>query len=159
MTARGGAVSTPRCRCPTTFNPGTRRLPCRSRRTACSRARWPCSFRRFRDRTRAARSNGDQMPLHALAGKIAPPDVLVDVDRLRNEYHQRTPDAADPSQRVRFGTSGHRGTSLHGSFNEAHILAITQAICDYRSSNGITGPLFMGRDTHALSAPAFATAL
>jgi phosphoglucomutase len=99
------------------------------------------------------------MPIHPLAGKIAPPDVLVDVDRLRSEYHQRAPDAADPSQRVRFGTSGHRGTSLHGSFNEAHILAITQAICDYRSGNGIAGPLFMGRDTHALSAPAFATAL
>lgn len=99
------------------------------------------------------------MAVHPLAGKPAPHDSLVDVDRLRNEYYARTPEAGDPAQRVRFGTSGHRGSSLRGAFNEAHILAITQAICEYRSRHGITGPLFMGRDTHALSEPAFATAL
>jgi phosphoglucomutase len=99
------------------------------------------------------------MALHPLAGKAAPQDVLVDVDRLRNEYYTRRPDPSDPAQRVRFGTSGHRGTSLRGAFNEAHILAITQAICEYRSSHRINGPLFMGKDTHALSGPAFTTAL
>jgi phosphoglucomutase len=99
------------------------------------------------------------MSIHPLAGKPAPPDLLVDVDRLRNDYHTRQPDPADRAQRVTFGTSGHRGSSFHGAFNEAHILAITQAICDYRNGEGITGPLFMGKDTHALSDPAFATAL
>jgi phosphoglucomutase len=99
------------------------------------------------------------MALHQLAGKPAPSDVLIDLDRLRADYYARTPDASDPAQRVRFGTSGHRGTSLRGSFNEAHILAITHAICEYRRGRGISGPLFLGRDTHALSEPAFETAL
>ena len=99
------------------------------------------------------------MSPHPLAGKVAPPGLLVDVDALRREYFARRPDGADPAQRVKFGTSGHRGSSLRGSFNEAHILAITQAICEYRSAEGIGGPLFLGRDTHALSEPAFATAL
>jgi phosphoglucomutase len=99
------------------------------------------------------------MAIHPLAGKPAPKDVLVDLDRLRKEYYERTPDVADSAQRVRFGTSGHRGSSLRGSFNEAHILAITQAICEYRGGQGITGPLYIGKDTHALSEPAFVTAL
>jgi phosphoglucomutase len=99
------------------------------------------------------------MKLHPLAGRHVPRDLLVDVDRLQQEYYSRQPDFADSSQRVRFGTSGHRGSSLRGAFNEAHILAITQAICEYRIGQDITGPLFIGKDTHALSEPAFRTAL
>jgi phosphoglucomutase len=99
------------------------------------------------------------MTIHPLAGKPAPPGLLVDVDALRRDYYARTLDPTDPTQRVSFGTSGHRGTSLRGTFNEAHVLAITQAICRYRRGRGITGPLFIGRDTHALSEPAFASAL
>ena len=79
--------------------------------------------------------------------------------KLEREYYARKPDMADPAQRVQFGTSGHRGTSLNGSFTEAHILAITQAICEYRHGQNIDGPLFMGKDTHALSGPAQRTAL
>src|SRR5271170_4898676 len=94
-----------------------------------------------------------------LAGKPAPREMLVDLALLEREYYQRKPDLADPNQLVSFGTSGHRGSSLRGTFTEAHILAITQAICDYRRSQNITGPLFMGKDTHALSAPAQRTAL
>jgi phosphoglucomutase len=99
------------------------------------------------------------MPLSPLAGKPAPRDLLIDVKKLLNDYHVRKPDLADPQQRVSFGTSGHRGTPFDGSFTESHILAITQAICDYRRTKGIDGPLFMGRDTHAVSAPAQRTAL
>jgi phosphoglucomutase len=99
------------------------------------------------------------MAISPLAGKPAPPELLVDPVRLESAYYQRTPDADDPAQRVAFGTSGHRGSSLRGSFNEAHILAITQAICEYRRSQGIDGPLYMGRDTHALSGPAQRSAL
>jgi phosphoglucomutase len=94
-----------------------------------------------------------------LAGKPAPKEMLVDTKRLELEYFERLPNHSDPSQMVSFGTSGHRGSSLRSSFTEAHILAITQAICDYRRSQGIDGPLFMGKDTHALSAPAELTAL
>jgi phosphoglucomutase len=94
-----------------------------------------------------------------LAGKPAPKELLVDVARLVREYHARSPDAADPAQLVSFGTSGHRGTSLKGSFNEAHILATTQAICEWRTRAGTDGPLFLGKDTHALSGPAERTAL
>ncbi len=94
-----------------------------------------------------------------LAGKPAPREMLVDVARLEREYSARRPDVDDPNQRVSFGTSGHRGSSLNGTFTEAHILAITQAICEYRASQGTDGPLFMGKDTHALSAPAQRTAL
>jgi phosphoglucomutase len=97
--------------------------------------------------------------VHPLAGKPVPPEQLIDVGRLEREYYEQRPDADDPSQQVSFGTSGHRGTSLDGSFTEAHILAITQAICEYRRSQGVDGPLFMGKDTHALSAPAQRTAL
>ncbi|HET6266617.1 MAG TPA: phosphoglucomutase (alpha-D-glucose-1,6-bisphosphate-dependent) [Acidobacteriota bacterium] len=92
--------------------------------------------------------------LSPLAGKPAPKSILVDLARLEREFYDRQPDLSDPNQRVKFGTSGHRGSSLRGSFNEAHILAMTQAICDYRKSAGVEGPLFMGKDTHALSGPA-----
>src|SRR5262245_40914739 len=96
---------------------------------------------------------------HPLAGSRAPKDALVDVDRLRDDYYSRAPDFGDSTQRVRFGTSGHRGSSLRGTFNEGHVLAITQAICEYRSGQGISGPLYVGKDTHALSDPACRTAL
>ena len=99
------------------------------------------------------------MAISSLAGKPAPSNMLVDLARLEREYYQRQPDVADPNQLVSFGTSGHRGSSLRGTFNEAHILAITQAICDYRRAQNITGPLYMGKDTHALSTPAQRTAL
>src|SRR5271170_1341729 len=94
-----------------------------------------------------------------LAGKPAPKEMLIDVARLDREYFDRKPDVSDRNQLVAFGTSGHRGSSLHGAFNEAHILAITQAICEYRKGQGIDGPLYMGKDTHALSTPAQRTAL
>ena len=99
------------------------------------------------------------MALHPMAGQPAPPELLIDVGRLEREYYERTPDPSSPDQLVSFGTSGHRGSSLRGTFTEAHILAITQAICDYRRRQRITGPLFMGKDTHALSGPAQRTAL
>ena len=99
------------------------------------------------------------MSLSPLAGKPAPADLLIDVDRLVSAYYTRKPDSDDPQQLVSFGTSGHRGTAENSTFTEAHILAITQAICDYRIAKGITGPPFMGKDTHALSDPAQRTAL
>jgi phosphoglucomutase len=99
------------------------------------------------------------MTISPLAGKPAPKELLVDVARLEREYFSREPDLADPAQRVSFGTSGHRGSSLHGSFTESHVLAMTQAICEYRRGRRIDGPLYLGRDTHALSAPAQRTAL
>lgn len=94
-----------------------------------------------------------------LAGKRAPREMLVDLARLEKEYFDCKPDLEDANQFVVFGTSGHRGTSLNGTFTEAHVLAITQAICDYRKAQGITGPLYMGKDTHALSSPAQCSAL
>jgi phosphoglucomutase len=99
------------------------------------------------------------MALSPLAGKPAPPELLVDVPALLRAYSETRPDTADPAQLVSFGTSGHRGSSFKGTFTEAHILAITQAICDYRKGQGIDGPVVMGKDTHALSGPAQATAL
>jgi phosphoglucomutase len=99
------------------------------------------------------------MAISPLAGKPATTDMLVDVTRLEREYYERQPDVGDANQVVSFGTSGHRGSSLHGSFNEAHIVAITQALCDYRRAHGTGGPLYMGKDTHALSGPAQRTAL
>jgi len=99
------------------------------------------------------------MTISPLAGKPAPKEMLVDVARLEREYYDRWPDLDDPEQRVSFGTSGHRGSPFHGSFTEAHILAITQAICDYRRAQGTDGPLYMGKDTHALAEPAQRTAL
>ncbi len=99
------------------------------------------------------------MTISPLAGKPAPKDMLIDPPRLEREYYQRRPDLDDPEQLVIFGTSGHRGSPLRGSFTEAHILAITQAICDYRRTQGTDGPLYMGKDTHAVSGPAQRTAL
>ena len=99
------------------------------------------------------------MNISPLAGKPAEPGILVNVPRLVTAYYTEAPDPAVPAQRVSFGTSGHRGTSFNGSFNEDHILAITQSICLYRKEQGIDGPLFLGIDTHALSVPADATAL
>ena len=97
--------------------------------------------------------------LSPLAGKTAPADLLVDLAALETAYYERRPDPENPAHRVSFGTSGHRGSSLRDSFNESHIAAITQAICDYRRGKGIGGPLYMGKDTHALSGPAQRTAL
>ncbi len=99
------------------------------------------------------------MSTHPNAGKPAPKDLLIDVSRLEAAFYEEKPDPADPNQLVSFGTSGHRGTSSNATFTEAHILAITQAICEYRRNQGITGPLFMGKDTHALSRPAERVAL
>jgi len=99
------------------------------------------------------------MPISPLAGQPAPATLLCDLARLEREYVDRKPDPGNPDQLVAFGTSGHRGSSLHGTFTEAHILAITQAICDFRHAQGIDGPVFVGRDTHALSGPAQRTAL
>jgi phosphoglucomutase len=99
------------------------------------------------------------MGLHPLAGKPAPYEMLINVPRLISAYYMREPDPVDPTQRVAFGTSGHRGSSAKGSFNESHILAISQAICEYRQAQGFTGPLFIGMDTHALSEPALASAI
>ena len=99
------------------------------------------------------------MSTHPNAGKPAPKDILIDVSRLEAAFYEGKPDPTDPNQLVSFGTSGHRGTSSNATFTEAHILAITQAICEYRRSQGITGPLFMGKDTHALSRPAERVAL
>jgi phosphoglucomutase len=97
--------------------------------------------------------------LSPLAGKPAPKEMLIDLARLERDYYECQPDLADPNQRVNFGTSGHRGSSLRGTFTEAHILAITQAICDFRRMKDTDGPLYMGKDTHALSGPAQRTAL
>ena len=99
------------------------------------------------------------MSAHPLAGKPAPKDLLIDVNRIEKAFYDSKPDSTDPNQLVSFGTSGHRGTSSNATFTEAHILAITQAICEYRKNQGITGPLFMGKDTHALSRPAERIAL
>ncbi|MCE3243169.1 MAG: alpha-D-glucose phosphate-specific phosphoglucomutase [Deltaproteobacteria bacterium] len=99
------------------------------------------------------------MSIHPLAGKPAPQEVLINVGELERAYYDRTPDIDNPLQRVSFGTSGHRGNPLDTSLNEAHILAMSQAICDYRTTQKITGPLFMGKDTHAVSGPAQRTAL
>jgi phosphoglucomutase len=99
------------------------------------------------------------MALHELAGKPAPNYMLINTSRLITAYYSMKPDTTDKTQRVEFGTSGHRGSSFKKSFNEDHILAITQSICDYRKANSINGPLFLGMDTHALSEPSFASAL
>ena len=99
------------------------------------------------------------MRIDPAAGKPAAPSILVNVSKLITDYYSIRPDLNDPRQRVVFGTSGHRGSAFDGAFNECHILAITQAICDYRQQQNIDGPLFLGIDTHALSEPAFASAL
>lgn len=97
--------------------------------------------------------------MHPRAGQPAQPEDLVDIDALLAAYDGITPDVENPAQKVVFGTSGHRGSSLDGAFNEAHILAITQAICEYRAGEGTTGPLLVGRDSHGLSEPAWRTVL
>ena len=99
------------------------------------------------------------MAIHALAGQPAPSSILVDVEKLLSAYWTETPDPSVREQRVSFGTSGHRGSSFKRSFNENHIVAIAQAVCEYRAAQHTTGPLYLGKDTHALSVPAFATAL
>jgi len=99
------------------------------------------------------------MTISPLAGKLAPKEMLVDLVRLEREYYEHRPDPDDSSQLVSFGTSGHRGSPFRGSFTEAHILAITQAICDYRKIRGTDGPLYMGKDTHAVSGATQRTAL
>ncbi len=99
------------------------------------------------------------MSAHQLAGKLAPHEMLVNVPRLVSAYYTNQPDPGQPAHRVAFGTSGHRGSSHTYSFNETHILAISQAICEYRKMQGYSGPLYMGMDTHALSEPAMYTAL
>ena len=99
------------------------------------------------------------MPLHPLAGQPAPPELLTNVPRLVAAYYLTKPDPSDPRQRIAFGTSGHRGSAFDASFNEAHILAVSQAVCEHRAAKGIDGPLFLGMDTHALSEPALASAL
>jgi phosphoglucomutase len=109
--------------------------------------------------TRSTASEANGTAISPLAGKPAPKEILVDVARLQKEYYERRPDVHDPNQLVSFGTSGHRGSPLRGTFNEAHILAITQAICDYRRDQRIDGPLYMGKDTHGISGPAERTAL
>jgi phosphoglucomutase len=106
-----------------------------------------------------AHDTKEPVTISPLAGQPAPKAMLVDVARLEREYYERKPEIDNPDERVIFGTSGHRGSSLRGSFTEAHILAITQAICDYRRAQGIDGPLYLGKDTHALSRPAERTAL
>src|SRR4051812_44733482 len=109
--------------------------------------------------TTMAHQLNESVTISPLAGKPAPRAMLVDLSRLEQAYYEHRPDVEDPNQRVSFGTSGHRGSSLRGSFTEAHIAAIAQAICDYRRDRGIDGPLFLGKDTHALSRPAERTAL
>src|SRR5262245_25362529 len=99
------------------------------------------------------------MAISPLAGKPAPPDILVNVPRLVTAYYTRRPDPDDPEQRVAFGTSGHRGSAFKSAFNESHILAIAQAIVEHRTAANVTGPLYIGIDTHALSEPALASAL
>lgn len=99
------------------------------------------------------------MSIHPLAGQPAPPELLPNIPRLMAAYYTNQPDPSDPNQRVAFGTSGHRGTSLQSSFNEAHITAVSQAICEYRQAQGIDGPLYLGMDTHALSEAAQITAV
>ncbi len=99
------------------------------------------------------------MKIHELAGKPVPRSMLANIPRLIAAYYTNKPDVSEPGQRVAFGTSGHRGSSLKNSFNESHILAVSQAICEYRKAQKTGGPLFLGMDTHALSEPAFRSAV
>ncbi|MBL8053737.1 MAG: alpha-D-glucose phosphate-specific phosphoglucomutase, partial [Nitrospira sp.] len=99
------------------------------------------------------------MPIHQFAGQPAPPSSLVDISKLLTAYRAEQPDPSAREQRVSFGTSGHRGSSFKRSFNEHHIVAIAQAVCEYRATQRTTGPLYLGKDTHALSDPAFVTVL
>src|SRR3954468_7559248 len=112
-------------------------------------------------RANCADRSRERMPMgmHPLAGRPAPRELLVDVPKLVTAYFVETPDMTQPSERVAFGTSGHRGSAFTRSFNEAHIAAVTQAVCDHRRERGVDGPLFLGIDTHALSEPALEVAL
>jgi phosphoglucomutase len=110
-------------------------------------------------KTRSAAEAATAMRISPLAGKPAPKEMLLDVARLESEYFKSRPDVSDPNQIVIFGTSGHRGSPFRDTFTESHILAIAQAICDFRREHGINGPLFLGKDTHALSRLAEQTAL
>src|SRR5262245_1691877 len=152
-----------------------------ARATSCSGSRarprsrsstrsWPrrraADLSRLAARRRPATAHGPwarrylvRVPADPRAGQPADPASLIDVDALIGAYHDVRPDPADPTQRVAFGTSGHRGSAFRAAFNEAHILAITEAICRYRAMQGYSGPLFIGKDTHALSEPAQRTAL
>ncbi|MGL5248123.1 MAG: phosphoglucomutase, alpha-D-glucose phosphate-specific, partial [Brooklawnia sp.] len=96
---------------------------------------------------------------HPRAGQVADPSDLIDVDQVIGAYYDLVPDPTDPDQMVAFGTSGHRGSSLDTAFNEAHIASITQAIIEYRAGQGTTGPIFIAKDTHGLSLPAWKTAI
>src|SRR5271167_2111770 len=109
--------------------------------------------------TRPMGTESNKVKISPLAGLPAPKEMLVDLAKLGQAYFERKPDLADANQLVAFGTSGHRGSPFHGTFTESHILAITQAICEYRRTQGTDGPLYMGKDTHALSGPAQRTAL
>ena len=99
------------------------------------------------------------MATHPLAGTLAPPELWIDVVALERAYRERLPDPASPLERVSFGTSGHRGSALAGTFTDAHVAAMTQAVCDYRRAQGIDGPLFLGKDTHGISAAAQRTTI
>src|SRR6185312_12366174 len=136
--------------------------PCRARR--CGAARKPGTDPFGGRRQHPSRNGRSRMmklaaKVSPLAGKTIEPSMLVNLPRLVTAYFTGKPDPTVPSQRVAFGTSGHRGSAFENGFNEAHILAISQAICHQRRRSGITGPLFIGIDTHALSEPAFASAL
>src|SRR5215203_6997437 len=108
---------------------------------------------------RSAQRRQNVAMAHPRAGQPASPEDLIDVDAVLSAYYDRTPDPDDPDQQVVFGTSGHRGSSLDTAFNDLHIAATTQAIVEYRASQGVTGPLYLGKDTHALSKPAWTTAI
>ena len=99
------------------------------------------------------------MRIHEMAGKPAPANILTNIPRLIAAYYRQKPEISEPDQKVSFGTSGHRGTSANNTFNENHILSICQAIADVRKTNHMSGPLFIGKDTHALSEAAFLTAI
>src|SRR4029453_40076 len=142
--------------------------PVSSRATAPSPSMRQTSGKRNRARCRSGEAVVEKIVTHMtqeratlspMAGKPAPQSILVDLARLEQAYYERKPDTNDPSQLVIFGTSGHRGSPFIGSFTETHIVAITQAICDYRRAHGIDGPLYIGKNTHPLSGPAQCTAL
>src|SRR5246500_696722 len=122
---------------------------------------WVNSWGSFGDRptARVRKEQNRSMAANPRAGQPAQPEDLIDVAHVVTAYYTIEPDPDDVAQQVVFGTSGHRGSSLDGAFNEAHILATTQAIAEYRVAQGTTGPLFIGRDTHALSEPAWVSAL
>ena len=137
-------------------------LPVIARRHPSNSPSFQSLFRQLMRHRRAAETEdrqNDAMVANPRAGQPAQPEDLVDLPHLVTAYYSIEPDPDDVAQQVAFGTSGHRGSALNGAFNEAHILAITQAIVEYRAAHGTTGPLFIGRDTHGLSEPAWVSAL